>query len=91
VTLGLIAQAEVGWIFAGVSANAGATAQTRGGLVASARAGLELVFRPGASWWLLSVTGGAPLKGLALTDGTRTVAAVSGFEGLVALSVGPAW
>lgn len=86
-----LVQVEAGWVWGLAAPAVGFTAQGGGAFLLAARAGLELAFRPGAAWWALGVTVGAPLRGAAFTDGASAVASVSGIEGGVTLSAGPAW
>ena len=55
---------------------------------AVARAGLELAWRPGRTWWALGAGLGVPVRGLALTDGASTIAAVNGVEAYLTLAGG---
>lgn len=87
-----LVQAEAGWVWAlPASTSSTVRVQQGGAVLVTARAGVELAFRPGSVWWSLALTAGAPLRGAAFTDGTSTVTGVAGFEGGLTLSVGPAW
>lgn len=91
VSLLPFAQLEVTHLWALVSAGDGATARATTAITVAARGGLELAFRPGGSWWALGLSIGAPVRGASFTDGTGSVSAVSGVEGGLTLSAGPAW
>jgi len=81
--LSLLAESAVSHAWVKATGSAGATARSTTAVTVDLRGGLELSFRPGASWWALGLCAGAPLRGLVLTDGAGTVTAVSGVEGVM--------
>jgi hypothetical protein len=89
--LSLLAESAVSHAWVTAVATGGATGRSTTAITASLRGGLELAFRPGASWWALGLCAGAPLRGLQLTDGSGVVTAVSGVEGALTLSGGVGW
>lgn len=89
--LSLLVESAVSHAWVNAVGTGGATARSTTAVTVDLRGGLELAFRPGASWWALGLCAGAPLRGLALTDDAGTVTAISGIEGAITLSGGVGW